>query len=110
MTMDKISKQFVSFETVASKIAYEAGSIVNLPISSTDEVLFAQDAGDLVVTTLTGDRALTLENFFVAEEGKPAPIIELGDSGTQLTVDEIIAGLEDDFNPEDIAPALESIS
>ncbi len=104
MAIDKSSKQFVSIESENTKVAYESGSIVRVPFSSVDEVVFTQDASSLVVASLDGARTVKLENFFVAKDDVPSPVIELGENGALLTIDEIISNL-DDFNPEEIAPA-----
>ena len=104
MANDNKSKQSVSVESTNSTITVEPGTQVQIPFSTSAEVLFTQDAGNLVVTPLGGDGQIVLENFFVTEEGASPSSIELGESGELLTVEEIIANLEE-FNPEAIAPA-----
>ncbi|MBO6827140.1 MAG: hypothetical protein JJ879_13115, partial [Sneathiella sp.] len=104
MAKENNSKQNVSVETLSDTVSVEPGTNVQLPFASSAEVILTQDAGNLVVTPLGGDQQITLENFFISEEGSPASSIEFGETGTILTVEEIIANLEE-FNPDAIAPA-----
>ncbi|MBE7638249.1 hypothetical protein GUA87_15435, partial [Sneathiella sp. P13V-1] len=98
------NKQLITVSNSNSTVSVEAGAIVQLPYSGAEEVIFTQNAGNLVITPLGGDNQIVLENFFVREEGDAGSSIQFSENGTLLSVEEIIANLEN-FDPAAIAPA-----